>query len=61
MSRYVVSRLNPSHHDNHDEQLLSFPLLQSLDSDKRDATTKKFLRTDVPSFKTWFRSVLTGK
>jgi len=58
MARYIVSRLNPLHHDNPGEQLLSFPMLQGLDLETRTDISKKFLRTDVPSFKTWLRAVV---
>jgi hypothetical protein len=59
MARIIVSRLNPSHHDSHQDQLSSFPALQHLTQEERDSISHKYPRTDNLSLTQWIRKIRT--
>jgi hypothetical protein len=64
MSRRLVSRLVPSHHDGPDQQLIHFPALKSLDDAILKTIRAKFRIYDSSSdtsFNIWFSNVFKNE
>ena len=60
-SRWMQVRLIPTHQDNEDEQIQSFPQLQTLPPTQRQELRDKFLPTDEPTFRQFYQQLFKHK
>lgn len=60
MARWIQCRLNPSHKDSPQEQLISFPLLANLTTEQIHLFVKRYPKTDDLSFFQYYRSIFSS-